>query len=233
MSADSPGKPVSKAAIVNKAVELMEQRGLAAVSLRRIATELGISAPTLYWHISGKRELLDAVAEQLLRRGLAGMDNRPAEGQPWWEWLEQRCSAMFRAMLSVPDAPQVVAGNRPTPETLPDIEAGLAELVAVGFTAAEAQQVFLVLGGYITGMALEWQSEAAREVDTDVNDHELGELVRDPARFPYLAAAVRGRPDSPVQTFDYGLSLLIRGIRDRHAELVGDRVEAKGPGRRD
>lgn len=220
---------MSKAAIVDKAVELMARNGLAAVSLRRIATELGVSAPTLYWYISSKRELLDRVAEQLLRRGRADIDDRPADGQPWWEWLEQRGRAMYRALISVPDAPQVVAGNRPTPETLPDIETGLAELVAVGFTPHEAQQVFHVLGGYIAGMALEWQSEAARELDTDVDDSELRELVLDHGRFPYLAAAVaRGAHDPPMNTFDYGLALLIRGLRDRHSELSGDRVSAEG-----
>lgn len=211
---------MSREAIVATAVDLMVQRGLAAVTLRRIASELGVSAPTLYWYISSKRELMDSVAERLLRRGRTRLFDRPAPGQPWWEWLEQRSRALFEMMISVRDAPQVVAGNRPTLEMLADTDAALGEMVAAGFSAAEAQQVFFVLGAYVGGMALEWQSEAAR-AEAGVDDSELRRAARDADRFPHLAAAAAGATRrSPQSTFDYGLSLLIRGIRSRHAELT-------------
>ncbi|PXY31376.1 TetR/AcrR family transcriptional regulator C-terminal domain-containing protein [Prauserella muralis] len=219
MPTETSGKALSKAAIVDKALDLMEQSGLAAVSLRRIATELGVSAPTLYWYIANKRELLDAVAEHLLRRGAAGVATRPAEGQPWWEWLRERARTMFEAMVSVRDAPQVVAGNRPTPDALADIDTALGELVAVGFSAAEAQEAFFALGAYIGGAALEWQSEAVRELDGTDNP-ELRWAAQDDERYPHLAAALGGRArHDPKATFEYGLDLLIRGMRSRHEEL--------------
>ncbi|PXY38206.1 TetR/AcrR family transcriptional regulator C-terminal domain-containing protein [Prauserella flavalba] len=219
MATETSGKSVTREAIVSKAVDLMGERGLAAVSLRRIATELGVSAPTLYWYIASKRELLDSVAEYLLRKGWTGMANRPADGQPWWDWLEERARAMFLVMTSVRDAPQVVAGNRPTLDRLQHVDTALGELVAVGFPADEAQQIFFVLGGYVGGMALEWQSEASREQE-GADDSALGRAITDADRFPHLAAAAAGKGHrSPMSTFDYGLELLIRGLRARHEEL--------------
>lgn len=199
------------------ALELMVERGLAAVTLRRIAEKLNVSAPTLYWYIANKRELLDSLAEHLLRRGQSGVFDRPHHGQPWWEWLEERGRAMFDAMVAVRDAPQVVAGNRPTVDMLSSNEIALGELIAVGFGATEAQQVFFVLGGYIGGMALEWQAERVR-ADAGLDDAAGLATAQECGRFPNLAAVAQQQPRS---TFDYGLSLLIRGIRARHRELTG------------
>lgn len=218
MSAETSGRPLSKDVIVGKALDLMVERGLAAVSLRRIATDLGVSAPTLYWYIANKRELLDGVAELLLRRGRT-VGGGPAEGQPWWDWLEHRSRAMFQTMISVRGAPEVMAGNRPTLELLADTDSALGVLVHAGFTAPEAQQVFFVIGGYVGGMALEWHGEAARAEDA-VDDSALREAVTDAERFPNLAAAVAtSRFGDHLATFDYGLALLLRGLRARHAEL--------------
>lgn len=214
------GKALSKEAIVATAVELMSERGLGAVSLRRIATELGVSAPTLYWYIGSKRELLDGVAEYLLRQGFG--ESSPAKGQPWWEWLEGRARSLYEAMTATPDAPQVVAGNRPTPESLGDTDAALGALVAVGFSAPEAQQVLFAVGHYVLGMAFEWQAEAARERDGVAVDEAVRLAASDADRFPHFAAAARGIAHaSPMGTFDYGLALLIRGLRARHEELAG------------
>lgn len=199
------------------ALDLMVERGLSAVTLRRIAARLNVSAPTLYWYIANKRELLDSLAEHLLRRGRSGVFDRPRHGQPWWEWLEERGRAMFKAMIAVRDAPQVVAGNRPTVDMLASSEIALGELVAVGFDATEAQQVFFVLGGYIGGMALEWQAEQGR-TGAGLDDGELLATVQDSGRFPHLAAVASAQ--QAQSTFDYGLSLLIKGIRARHRELA-------------
>lgn len=212
---------MSREAIVATALDLMVERGLAAVTLRRIAEKLNVSAPTLYWYIANKRELLDCVAEHLLRRGQPGVFDRPRHGQPWWEWLEERGRAMFEVMVAVRDAPQVVAGNRPTVDMLAGYDTALGELVAVGFGATEAQQVFFVLGGYIGGMALEWQAGQTRADAAPDGADDLVAAVRDSGQFPNMAAVGK----QTQSTFDYGLSLLITGIRARHRELVGSAAE--------
>lgn len=231
--AEKSGSAITLDAIVRTAVELMTERGLEAMTLRRIATELGISAPTLYWYISSKRDLLDHVAEHLLRRGRTAAFDQPAPGQPWWEWLRLRTRQMYDQMVAVRDAPQVVAGNRPKLVTLSEIDTALGVMVSAGFPAGEAQQVFFTLGGYVGGMALEAQSEAARV--TEVDDAELIEAAHNLQQYPNVARALRARRGaSRNATFDYGLGLIIAGVRVRHEELTspagGERASLGEPG---
>ena len=134
--------------VVKRAVDLMAEAGLEALTLRRLATDRGVSAPTLYWPVRNKRELLVRMAEALVTR--AGRATSPAPGQPWWEWLAERARLQFRALISHRDAALVVAGNRPTEASLPDIEEVLDSLVAVAFPPAEALRVILSIGNYVT-----------------------------------------------------------------------------------
>ena len=202
--------------VVKRAVDLMAEAGLEALTLRRLATELGVSAPTLYWHVRNKRELLDLMAEALVAR--AGRATSPAPGQPWWEWLAERARLQFRALISHRDAALVVAGNRPTEASLPDIEEVLDSLVAVAFPPAEALRVILSIGNYVIGCAVECQAEA-RTADPQRDTR----LLEQAAALPYLRAAIavdRPGPAAGDAGFEYGLGLLIEGVRARHAELL-------------
>jgi AcrR family transcriptional regulator len=205
--------------VVKGAVDLMAEAGLEALTLRRLATELGVSAPTLYWHVRNKRELLDLMAEALVAR--AGRRSpAPAHGQPWWEWLAERARLQFRALISQRDAALVVAGNRPTEASLPDIEEVLDSLVAVAFPPAEALRVILSIGNYVIGCAVERQAEEARTADPERDTR----LLEQAAALPNLRAAIAGvdrpGPAAGDAGFEYGLGLLIEGVRARHAELL-------------
>jgi TetR/AcrR family transcriptional regulator, tetracycline repressor protein len=209
--------------VVKRAVDLLAEAGLEALTLRRLAADLGVSAPTLYWHVRNKRELLDLMAEALIAR--AGRTTSPAHGQPWWEWLADGARRQFRALISHRDAALLVAGNRPTQATLPDVEEMLASLVAVGFPAPDALRVLLSIGHYVIGCAVERQAEEARSTDPG-HDTRLLEQAK---ALPTLGAAI-GTLDRPGPAgdagFEYGLGLLIDGARARHADLV------KAPARR-
>jgi TetR/AcrR family transcriptional regulator, tetracycline repressor protein len=205
--------------VVRGAVDLMARAGLEALTLRRLATELGVSAPTLYWHVRNKRQLLDLMAEALVAR--AGQRGAPAPGQPWWEWLAERARRLWHVLTYHRDAALVVAGNRPTEATLPEVEQVVASLVAVGFPPAEALRTIQSLGNYVIGCAVEHQAEAARALEAD-RDADLLRRVGEADELPNLRAALAGlgRPD-PDASFEHGLALLIRGIRASHAALAG------------
>ncbi|HEX3752721.1 MAG TPA: TetR family transcriptional regulator, partial [Streptosporangiaceae bacterium] len=64
--------PVTRERIVAAALELLDEAGLDGLALRRLAERLGIRAPTLYWHVRDKRELLDLLAGAILEEALAG-----------------------------------------------------------------------------------------------------------------------------------------------------------------
>jgi len=202
--------------LVRTAVRLLDEVGLEQLTLRRLAGELGVSAPTLYWHVKDKRALLDLVAE-----AIAGEDRhsvRPAHGQPWWEWLSESAWIQYRALVNHRDAARVVAGNRPTEESLPAIDQVIGSLVEVGFPPGEALESILTIGHFIIGSALEHQAEAARGAAAE-QDLATAARLFTAENLPNLAAAARtrGRPN-PDATFRYGLDLIIAGLRARHAE---------------
>jgi TetR/AcrR family transcriptional regulator, tetracycline repressor protein len=217
--------------VVKRAVELMAEAGLEALTLRRLAAELGVSAPTLYWHVRDKRQLLDLMAEALVAQ--EDRSTAPAHGQPWWDWLAERARVQYRALVSHRDAALVVAGNRPTEARLPEIEQVLASLVVVGFRPAEALRTILSIANYVIGCAVERQAEAARPPDPD-RDDRLVARIRAAGDLPTLTAAMAGlgEPGSPAAGdagFEHGLALLIAGVRARQAELVGGPMAASVP----
>jgi AcrR family transcriptional regulator len=215
---------VTRERIVQAAIKLLKRDGLDALSLRKLATELNVAAPTLYWHVASKRELLDLVAEELVRGRQAAQREQPAPGQPWWEWLYEWAEGAFDALVATPDAPRVVAGNRPSVESLPRLERTLSTLVAAGLPAADAQQALFALGAYTIGAATEWQGEMARAVDGAETDARLAAAIRS-GEFPRLSEAMSGIVRQPPRaTFEYGLRLLVDALRARYApeSLAGD-----------
>jgi TetR/AcrR family tetracycline transcriptional repressor len=216
--------PVSRQSVVDAALSLLAEGGLEAVSFRRIAKVLGVSGPTLYWHVENKRQLMDLMAEELVRRSGSAYAG-PDQGQAWWEWLRADAQRMFDALVATRDAPRVLAGNRPSPEAFPDIERVLGVLVEAGMTPGQAQQTLFAIGAYVIGSATEWQAEAERATSQplpDPADEELNARRAEAlADKPIMLAAVNERLAGPFSaTFEYGLDLLIDGLRARYAAVT-------------
>ena len=211
--------PVTRDAVVDAALALLADGGLEAVSFRRIAKALGVAGPTLYWHVENKRQLMDLMAEELVRRAGRAYTG-PDPGQPWWEWLRADARRMFAALIGTRDAPQVLAGNRPGPDSFDGIERVLGVLVDAGLTPGEAQQTLFAIGAYVIGSATEWQAEAERAAAAplpDPADEALNARRAEAlADQPLLLAAIGehlGRPHSAA--FEFGLDLLVEGLRAR------------------
>jgi TetR/AcrR family tetracycline transcriptional repressor len=213
---------VTREAVVSAALDLLAEGGLESVSLRRIGARLGVSAPTLYWHVANKRELMDLMAEALMQR--AGSEPvTPQPGQPWWEWLRRHAQRMFETLIATRDAPRVLAGNRPTGESFPVIEQVLGILVDGGLTPGEAQQALFAVGAYVIGSATEWQAEAERQAAQPLPDPADDEINARRAAIladqPLLLAAIDEHLNRPhSDTFEFGLDLLVQGMRARFAD---------------
>jgi TetR/AcrR family transcriptional regulator, tetracycline repressor protein len=197
---------VSQIDVVRAAVELIDHHGLAKLTLRGVATRLGVSAPTLYWHVRNKRHLLDLVAEQVLADYLAADDEDPAQAPSLPDWLTAQARTQRAALLAHRDSAQVVAGNRPTTDALPRIERTLTALVDAGLQPGEALRTLTAIGSYVLGDVLETQTVAQRAAEDDRGTlHE---------RYPVAAAAGREMGDDNDR-FEEGLSLLVEGLRSR------------------
>jgi TetR/AcrR family tetracycline transcriptional repressor len=211
---------VTREQVVQTAIRLLDEGGLHHLTLRRLAAELGVQAPALYWHVRNKRELLDLMAEKLAAAAVPESLRRPAPGQPFWDWLTQRTLASWRQLRSHPDGAQVVAGNRPTPGTLPHIESLLGTFVAHGFPPGEALAAILALGNLVTGSVLEEQASAHRPAESLQRDRAVVRAVAEIDGYPLLASTLDAGPPADERVFEYGLRLMVDGLRARQAELA-------------
>jgi TetR/AcrR family tetracycline transcriptional repressor len=197
--------PISRNDVVRAAIEVLDDEGLAGLTLRGVAARLGVSAPTLYWHVKDKRHLLDLIAEQVMA---AAPETRraPREGESIGDWLAESLRARRALLLAHRDSVQVVAGNRPTADALPGIEQTLRVLVDAGLEPGEGVRVLTALGSFLLGDTLETQAAKDRPLE----EQPLGDL----SHFPTLAAATRtfGGDD---ERFEEGLTLMLDGLGAR------------------
>lgn len=96
-----------RADIVDRAIALLDQVGLEALSMRRLAGELGVQPSALYHHFAGKQELLGAVADEILARG-----RRPLEVVTWQDELRLVCVELRDTMLRHRDGAALVSTAR-------------------------------------------------------------------------------------------------------------------------
>ena len=104
--AGSEQTALTQDALVQAALVVLERDGLDALSMRRVAAELGLQAASLYWHVRNKEELLELLADA----ALAGMDLSATAGT----WREQAwvLAHRYRALLkSRRDVPRLIAGR--------------------------------------------------------------------------------------------------------------------------
>jgi len=175
-------EPISKDAIVAAAIRLLDREGLAALSMRRLAEELGTGAASLYWHVGSKDGLLDLVLDEIIGEGKVP-DPDPAR---WQEQLKQVARDQRAASLRHPWVVRVSIGRIPMgPNALRYSERILAILRAGGLPPHLAVQGYLLLIATVNGFTIDETG-----VD-DSADSSHGALPRDPEGLQQFANMAR------------------------------------------
>ena len=92
--------------VVDKATQLLDDYGIADLTMRRLARELDVSPGALYWHFADKQELLGAVADRILEPAAAAVDDAP-----WSQRIGLVCTALRNALLSSTDGAELVSAS--------------------------------------------------------------------------------------------------------------------------
>ncbi|GHH83231.1 TetR family transcriptional regulator [Kitasatospora indigofera] len=202
---------LDRAQVVDTALRLLNETGLDGLTLRRIATELDVKAPALYWHFANKQALLDEMATEMLRRMGAGGGSVP---DGWRTALTATCRTLRTSLLGYRDGAKVFSGTR-----LTDLghsggqNALLAAFTEEGFALPDAVQAFFTAYAYTIGFVIEEQAVAplpgeglAPEYDPEQRAGRIG------ADRPLAAAASAGLFTDYEQRFERGLAILLAGI---------------------
>jgi AcrR family transcriptional regulator len=210
------GMPLSRERIVTAAIDLIERQGADAVSMRRIATELGCGVMSLYNHVPSKGALLDEVA----RRVMSGIEFTAAPGESWQDQVRAQARA-FRAIARRYPRCTMVVVSRPTTSAagLRPIENALATLHDAGFGGAEAVLIMRSFVGFIVGSLL--REVGATPALGGARDDERasyaaqygGQPELDPAEFPQVTSLhAELAENDPDADFEFGLDLLVHAI---------------------
>ncbi|MGI5126132.1 TetR/AcrR family transcriptional regulator [Pseudonocardia sp. CA-107938] len=213
-----PGLSVDR--IVEAAVRIAAAEGLAAVSMGRVAKELGVGTMSLYRHVGAKDELLVLMME-------AAYDAQPPAPVPEEDWragLTRWAEQLFEVSTANAWALRMpIAGPPATPNQLAWMEAALAVLAGTGLSPGRQVEVVMLLAGFVRTEATTTSDIAAAQAAAGSSDEEAmaayGQLMAKlvtPQRFPHVAAVfaagVAEEEDSPQQRFDFGLTVLLDGI---------------------
>lgn len=203
-----PKPTLSTDQIARSAIRLADAEGMAAITMQRVAREVGVTTMALYRYFPGKADLvalmIDSASDSPLQFGKPSL--------PWRTRLKRWaccCLAIYR------DHPWFLeaTSTRPTvmgPNELSWMEAALAMLAEAGLGQKERNRAFLAIIGHVRGHATFQQIEAGKEWARELTQLLQSELNR----YPILLDAVRSGAFSQKMDdgFEFGLDCILDGI---------------------
>jgi AcrR family transcriptional regulator len=204
--------------VLAAATALVDAEGIRALTMRRLAADLGIEAMSLYYHLPGKESLLDGLVEAVIGEINSAAAGVAGDGD-WRALLRRRFLVAREVMLRHPWAPALFTSRATVPAgVMLYYEQILATLIEGGFSYRIAHRAIHAFGS----MALGFVQETFRPADPDASDVEEPDLAAMAESLPHLTAMVAAElhaVEAPVlgwcdsQTeFEFTLDLLLDGL---------------------
>jgi len=212
---------LSKRAVTDRALKLADAEGLDALTIRKLAQDLGVTPMALYWHFRSKEELLEGVAERVW--GEIDVNVDPAA--PWPDQLAGILRSLVSVLRAHPSAPRLVQEHEKRNEAaLRATEITLEILRGAGFDPRYASQI--ARSALWTGITLV-MSEPGYHPELSHEEH-AERLRRAQIELAMLPAARYPAPmtacDDPEFHYRLGIELFIDGVRAAAGRVTG------GPG---
>lgn len=215
---------LSRDRVLAAAVALADANGISALTMRRLAADLGVEAMSLYYHLPGKDGLLDGLVERIIGEidttvGHSDASHR-GSAEDWRATLRRWFLTAREVMLRHPWAPSLMGRGRPIPPALyAYFERILATLIGAGFSYHIAHRALHAFGSMPFGFVQELFGADPADADTDDAEAALAALA---AAMPHTAAMVAaelhaaadptlGWCDSQAE-FEFTLDLLLDGL---------------------
>ena len=209
-----PRVPLSRERVLDTAVALADGGGVDAVSMRRIAQELGVVPMALYKHVANKDELLDGMIDVVV-----GEIDPPAGGTDWKTAIRRRVLSARGALLRHPWASRVIESRtEPTPTVLEYMDSMIGIFRAGGFSIDLTHHAMHAMGSRLLGFSQELFDDTA-DLDAEQGAAMLRELAD---RFPNITelvaaithdqASVVGQGCDDQFEFEFALDLMLDGL---------------------
>ena len=210
-----PRVPLSRERVLAEAVDIADEGGIDALSMRKLAQRLGVEAMSLYYHVSNKDDILDGMIDLVV-----GEIDLPEQGSDWKGAMRRRAISAHAAFARHPWSIALMESrSNPGPDALRYYDAVIGSLRGGGFSVPMAAHAFSVIDAYIYGFGLQEMSlpfdgeEEAHDVAGDLLEGfptdiypSLYELIVDHALQPGYDYAAE---------FEWGLDLILDALEQR------------------
>lgn len=203
-------RDLSAEKITEAAIKLTDSQGIEALSMRKLANALGVTAMSIYNHVANKDDLLGLMLDHVV-----GEFERPPINGDWKQMMQRRAHSIRQAFLRHPWAPPLLISTITNgTQTMADIDATLGCLTNAGFSYAQADWARNAIDSHIYGYTLQ-----ELNFPVEPNEYKTAAAQYLPAiskaEYPFLHGAtmalIEGDYDGVTQ-FDFGLGLIIDGL---------------------
>jgi AcrR family transcriptional regulator len=207
-------KGITRERIVTAALELLDDQGMDALTVRALATRLGVRAPALYWHVRNKQELLDEMATEVMRRVTGALAAIPP-GASWRDDLAAYARVLRSEYLLHRDGARIFSGTRITdPDVVRMKEPWFERWAAYGWKPADADDAVDVVTAFVVGFVIEEQ-ERRQSAETDPTRYSVTERDAWLGEGASLVKEAGHLQDEGGQRFDRHLGIVLDGLAAR------------------
>lgn len=204
--------PLSRERVLRCAVDLADESGIAALTIRSLARSMGTKPMSLYYYVANKDEILDGIVDMVF-----GEIALPSPTGDWREEMYQRAHAVRSALKRHPWAVGLLESrSSPGEANLRHHEATLGTLRAAGFSLRMTAHAYALLDSYIYGFALQ---EAALPFDGRDTAAEITAPIVErfsTGKYPHMMEIATEHVLKPGydfgDEFDFGLNLILDGL---------------------
>jgi AcrR family transcriptional regulator len=205
---------LNKDRVLRAAVALADEAGIEALSMRKLAEELGVVPMALYKHVADKEELLDGMVDIVV-----GEVDPPVSGVAWKSAVRQRILSARRSLRRHPWAPGVIESRKdPSPAMLAYIDAMIGMFRAGGFSIDLTHHALHALGSRAYGFTPEVFNDS-QGLDPQALEALVAQMK---GPYPHIAelaqavyhdaASVVGEGCDDQFEFEFALDLLLDGL---------------------
>ena len=217
MATTEPRLPLGRARILQAALELVDDGGIEALTMRGLGQALGFEAMSLYNHVANKDDVIDGLLDLVLAES-----EPPSPAGAWDEAIRTSATSVHEALRRHPwSCALLMSPGRIRPARLRYMDLLLGRLRGAGFSAETTYNAYHVLDGHIFGFSL-WEAShtySAEEVSRFAA--KFAETITAEA-FPHLHEHAEQHfsegPHREVGAFELGLDLIVDGLKKIRAK---------------
>jgi AcrR family transcriptional regulator len=203
-----PALPLDR--IFAAALEILDEQGADALSMRSLAQRLESGTATLYRHFANRSELVAMLVEHVL--GEIDIDAQAVAELPWRQACMMFARQMFEALGRHGNVAPLLIGHVPIgPNALAGRELCLSVLLDNGFAPSVAAHAYATLARYVLGFAMQLSGSTSATAEGDAEASAAFHHL-DPSRYPATVAVADELPVPLEEEFEFGLRLIVAGL---------------------